>query len=218
MEIQIVSGFFGAGKTSFLNKYLPLLDGRTAVIQNEYGDIPLERDLLRENVRVRDLYAGCICCSLALDLRREIQELTEGYRPDRIIIEPSGVGKLSDVVGACMRTDIVKSIKGIVLVDLASFEGYAEDLGTFYLDQIQHAGLLLFSHLDRINGGKKRALIDKVRAYAPAALFYGDDPREMDSGRLLGLIRSSPDLKEDPQSPADGRWKTILNRGRVKNA
>ena len=101
MDIEIISGFLGAGKTTFLNQYLPLLSGKTAVIENEFGDVGLDGDLIREKVPVRELYAGCICCTLAIDFRQSIREIAETYQPDRIVIEPSGIGKLSDVIKAC---------------------------------------------------------------------------------------------------------------------
>ena len=89
MEIQIVSGFLGAGKTTFINQYLPLLEGRTVVIENEFGDIGLDGGMMPEDVPVKELYSGCICCSLAIDFRKGIREIAETFRPDRIVIEPS---------------------------------------------------------------------------------------------------------------------------------
>ena len=106
MEIQIVSGFLGAGKTTFLNKYLPLLGGNTVVIENEFGDVGLDGELIQGDLPVKELYAGCICCSLALDFQKGIKELAEQFHPDRIVIEPSGVGRLTDVVKACGRAKV----------------------------------------------------------------------------------------------------------------
>ena len=100
MEIQVISGFLGAGKTTFLNQYLPVLKGKTVVIENEFGDVGLDGELIQEDVPVREIYAGCICCSLALDFRKGIKELKEQFSPDQLVIEPSGVGRLSDIVQA----------------------------------------------------------------------------------------------------------------------
>ncbi len=91
MDIEIVSGFLGAGKTTFLNQYLPLLTGKTVVVENEYGEIGLDGDLIQSDIPVKELYAGCICCSLAVDFRNGIREIARQYQPDRIVIEPSGV-------------------------------------------------------------------------------------------------------------------------------
>ena len=103
MDIEIVSGFLGAGKTTFLKQYLPLLTGKTVVIENEYGEIGLDGDLIQSDIPVKELYAGCICCSLAVDFRNGIREIVRQYQPDRIVIEPSGVGKLSDIVKVCEK-------------------------------------------------------------------------------------------------------------------
>ena len=127
MEVQIVSGFLGAGKTTFLNKYLPLLKGKTVVIENEFGDVGLDGELIQGDIPVKELYAGCICCSLALDFQKGIKELTEQFHPDRIVIEPSGVGRLTDVVKACDRAREKEGIdlritKLIVISDITEFE------------------------------------------------------------------------------------------------
>ena len=86
MEIQIISGFLGAGKTTFLNKYLPLLPGKTAVVENEFGEVGLDGVLIQEDIPVTELSAGCICCSLAIGLNDGIVEIAERFNPDRIII------------------------------------------------------------------------------------------------------------------------------------
>lgn len=193
MEIQIISGFYGTGKTTFLNKYLPLLGGKTVVILNEFGEISLDEDLIQNGTPVRELYAGCICCSLAPILRKEIQTAVSEHRPDRLIIEPSGIGKLSDIAGVCVAE---MDTETIVLVDLPTFEECAESLGTFYLDQIRYAGLLLFSGLDGIGDEQQADLVERVRAYNPDALFYKGDWRELDRDGLLALTRSIPVYKD----------------------
>ena len=156
MEIQIVSGFLGAGKTTFLNKYLSLLGGNTVVIENEFGDVGLDGELIQGDLPVKELYAGCICCSLALDFQKGIKELAEQFHPDRIVIEPSGVGRLTDVVKACGRAKEKEGIdlritKFIVILDITEFEDYIDGFGAFYLDQIQNAGLILLSHLEQVS-------------------------------------------------------------------
>ena len=115
MDIEIVSGFLGAGKTTFLKQYLPLLTGKTVVIENEYGEIGLDGDLIQSDIPVKELYAGCICCSLAVDFRNGIREIVRQYQPDRIVIEPSGVGKLSDIVKVCEK---VRDRDGVELLSL----------------------------------------------------------------------------------------------------
>jgi len=141
MNIQIVSGFLGSGKTTFLNRYMTCLQGRVAVIENEFGPAGLDAQLLGEEVPVKEISAGCICCSMAMDFQQGIAEVEQKYHPDYLLIEPSGVGRLSDVVKAC--TDQGYSVDQLItMVDLSSYEDYAQAFGEFYLDQIRGANLL----------------------------------------------------------------------------
>ena len=131
MDIEIISGFLGAGKTTFLNKYLPALSGKTVVIENEFGEIGLEGDLIRTDVPVREIYAGCICCSLSADFRNGIREIAEQFHPDRIVIEPSGVGRLSDIIKVCEKVRDKDGIdirirRKIVVLDGGSYEEYID--------------------------------------------------------------------------------------------
>lgn len=202
MEIQIVSGFLGAGKTTFLNQYLPLLEGKTVVIENEFGDIGLDGVLIQEDVPVRELYSGCICCSLAVDFREGIREIADMFRPDQIVIEPSGVGKLSDIVNACVQAKERDGVdltvtKLITIVDLAGFEEYVEEFGAFYRDQIKTAGLLMLSNLDEVSAKEKERLIEKARQINPRAMIYEADWRKMQQDALLELVHMSADYEEE---------------------
>ena len=204
MEVQIVSGFLGAGKTTFLNKYLPLLKGKTVVIENEFGDVGLDGELIQGDIPVKELYAGCICCSLALDFQKGIKELTEQFHPDRIVIEPSGVGRLTDVVKACGRAKEKEGIdlritKLIVILDITEFEDYIDGFGAFYLDQIQNAGLILLSHLEQVSKEEKNRLISEIREVNPDAVIYEDDWRKMEGAALLELLDMSEDYENDPE-------------------
>ncbi|MGF0033299.1 CobW family GTP-binding protein [Bariatricus sp. SGI.154] len=220
MDIQIVSGFLGAGKTTFLNKYLPLLDGNTVVIENEFGEVGLDGDLIQGDIPVKELYAGCICCSLAIDFRRGIKEIVEWYQPDRIVIEPSGVGRLSDIVTACARAKVKEKIdlritKLIAIVDLPSYEEYKDGFGAFYQDQIQHARLLLLSNLDQISPEEKKRLVNELKTDNPKAIIYEDDWRFMDGEALLELVNLAEDYEDAPEEvsvpalPADRVFASI---------
>ncbi len=223
MEVQIVSGFLGAGKTTFLNQYLPTLSGRTVVIENEFGDVGLDGELIQGELPVKELYAGCICCSLAMDFRKGIKEIWEQYHPEQIVIEPSGVGRLSDIVGACTRAKEREGIplritKLISVVDLALFEEYIDGFGAFYLDQIQHARLLLLSNLDQMPQEEKDRQITRLRELNPAAILYEDDWRKMDLDALRELVKFSSDYEDDPEEigrgavPADKVFSSISVR------
>ncbi len=150
--IHIVSGFLGAGKTSFINKWLPLLEGKVCLIENEFGEICIDSAYFDQEIQIKEIYAGCICCSLVGDFRNGIMELYKRYTPDHLIIEPSGVSNLSDVIEVCNRImDENKkeiSIGSIVtLVEYDAFLDYEAHFGNFYTDQIKHTSMVLLSHL-----------------------------------------------------------------------
>lgn len=206
MEIQVISGFLGAGKTTFLNQYLLVLKGKTVVIENEFGDVGLDGELIQEDVPVREIYAGCICCSLALDFRKGIKELKEQFSPDQLVIEPSGVGRLSDIVQACNKAREKEGIdltitKLITIVDIKSFEEYREDFGAFYLDQIRHAGLILLSNLEGLEQEEKLRLIKEIRQENPAAVIYDGDYRKLSDSELQDLISEVPDYEMSSEAP-----------------
>ncbi len=223
MEIQIVSGFLGAGKTTFLNQYLPALGGRTAVIENEFGDIGLDGELLQGDLPVKELLAGCICCSLSLDFRRGIKEIWEQYHPQRIVIEPSGVGRLSDIVKACNQAKEKEGIdlritKLIAIVDISLFEEYIDGFGAFYLDQIEHAGLLLLSNIDRLPRKELARQTACLQEVNPDALIYEGDWRQMDPETLRDLVDMVSDYEDDPEEiaietvPADRVFSSVIVR------
>ncbi|MEG1716901.1 MAG: GTP-binding protein [Lachnospiraceae bacterium] len=204
MEIQIVSGFLGAGKTTFLNQYLSILKGKTVVIENEFGDVGLDGSLIQGDIPVREIYAGCICCSLAMDFQKGIKEIYETFKPDRIVIEPSGVGRLSDIIKACNRAKEKENIdiqvtKLVAIVDFDSFEEYEEGFGAFYMNQIQHARLLLFSNTALVSKERKRMIISRLQAENPKAILYEGDFRQLDSEILKKLVDMSEDYASNPE-------------------
>lgn len=194
MDIEIVSGFLGAGKTTFLNQYLPLLSGKTVVIENEYGDVGLDGDRIQSDIPVKELYAGCICCSLAVDFRNGIREIARQYQPDRIVIEPSGVGKLSDIVKVCEKVRDrdgveLEVIRRIALLDGSSYEEYVDGFGAFYLDQIQQAQIIFCSQIEELTEEKKAWIRDDIRKRNPDAVIYEGDFRKLEGEELLRLLK-----------------------------
>lgn len=202
MEIQIVSGFMGAGKTTFLNQYMPALEGKTIVIQNELGEIRLDAKRVDKDIPVCEITAGCICCEMALAFQEEIAEIAQKYHPDRILIEPSGIGRLSDVMKACLRARDKNNIdlkvtKIITIVDLSCFEDDLESLGLMYQEQIQRARLLLVSHTEELSKEEKKRLLEKLREENPWAVIYKDDFRMLGRAGLIALISMIKDYEEE---------------------
>ena len=155
-EITIIAGFLGAGKTTLIKKLLtgPLKGTKIALIENDYGDINVDGAFLEETgVKMEEIMSGCICCTLAGDFSRALLELKKTYRPDRIIIEPSGVGRLSDVVRAVESvtndpSSNMELFSTLTVVDATIFDMIYDTFGEFYRDQIQTAGTVYLSHTD----------------------------------------------------------------------
>lgn len=208
MDIQIISGFLGTGKTTFLNKYLPLLPGLTAVVENEFGEVGLDGALLQDDIPVKELSAGCICCTLALDLAEGIVEIANRYNPDRILIEPSGIGKLSDVMNACEKAKDkidIKITKRIVLVDACDCEAFVEDFGQFYSNQIEYANIVFLSNV--VDAAEEEILGAKtcIRKLNPEGIIYEGDFRELDEQELIALLEMAetidPELVKNDEDP-----------------
>lgn len=220
MDIQIVTGFLGAGKTTFLNKYLPSLPGKTVVIENEFGDVGIDGSLIPTEVPVHEIYAGCICCSLAIDFRKGIKEIAEEYEPDHIVIEPSGIGRLSDIVKACIiareREKIDLEItKLIAVVDIEAFEDYLDGFGKFYLDQIKHAKLIMLSNIDAVEAEKKYQVVKELKSLNPEAVIYDGDWRLLEGKEILDMVSAVSDyeekehITETPALPADRVFSSL---------
>ncbi len=214
MKIQIVSGFLGAGKTTFLNRYISCLSKQVAVIENEFGKTGLDAGLIAGNIPVKEMNAGCICCSMAMNFREGIQQLEKQYNLDYILIEPSGVGRLSDIVKACVDEGYQVD-KLITMLDLSSYEAYAEAFGEFYLDQIACARLILPTNLEKVDPKSKEILLEKLHKQNPKACIYEGDWRDMDDEALLELVEMSsgydltPDQMVHHAPPADKIFSSV---------
>lgn len=195
INLNIVSGFLGAGKTTFLKKIIPNIKGKIALIENEFGDIGIDGDLLDNKLPIREIYAGCICCSLVQDFKKSIEELALIYRPDHILIEPSGVGNLSDIVKICKKisenSDFNIRINHLItIVDVSSFDDYLEDFGKFYLDQIQNANTIFLSHLDKIDNTKVEEVISKIKLNNEKAFIINDDWYSYDGEKIIEILNA----------------------------
>lgn len=191
VNINIISGFLGAGKTTFLKKILPNIDGKIAIIENEFGDTGLDGILLNSdsNIPVREISSGCICCSLATDLKNSIEDLIVNYSPNHIFIEPSGVASLSDILKLFKKfSDKSFSIKLnyiITIVDALSYEDSLESFGAFYMDQIVNAKAIFLSHQKTLDSHKIESLISELKQHNPNALIFTDNWLEIDDTHLI---------------------------------
>ena len=152
MKIDIISGFLGAGKTTFIKRLLDtdLKNEKVVLIENEYGEISVDTDLLSDTkIEIKELSQGCICCSLAGDFSKSLKEIIEKFNPDRIIIEPSGVGKLTDIVAAVNDAGYQDDINSLVcMVDAKKAKMYDKNFGEFFVDQIKNAHTVILSRTD----------------------------------------------------------------------
>ncbi len=173
-DIYIVSGFLGAGKTTWIQKMLKesFQGQRVVLIENDFGQASVDAAILKhQGVEVREISSGCICCSLAGDFVRAITEILNCFAPDVLLIEPSGVGKLSDVVRACHDNAVQALLHlagGMTVVDATRFALYMENFGEFYEDQIQQADVILVSHLNSSaqKGEDVRLAVEKINPHA----------------------------------------------------
>ena len=152
LKIDIVSGFLGAGKTTFIERLLKtkLKDEKVVLIENEYGEVSVDTDILKDTkIEIRELSQGCICCSLVGDFSKSLKAIIDTYNPDRILIEPSGVGKLSDIIKAVAETGLQENVNSLVcLVDAKKAKMYERNFGEFFVDQIESAHTVILSRTD----------------------------------------------------------------------
>lgn len=153
MVVQIISGFRGSGKTTFLNQCIEQIKGKTAVIQNDFGAQVVDRENVEGSLIYEEIGEGCICCGMALEFEEKMRRIAMEDCPDRIFIEASGFGKLSDVVKVCTQLKEKEHLEMVIgpnvtVVDIGMVEAYASGLGEFYVDQIEHADVILVNNID----------------------------------------------------------------------
>ncbi len=150
-KIDIISGFLGAGKTTLIKKLIEsdLKKERLAIIENEFGEVSIDGDLLKgTNIDMKEISSGCICCSLVGDFKEAIKEIVKKYSPDRILIEPSGVAKLSDIIKSCKEIENIKIDNIYTVIDVLNYNSYLNNFGEFYKDQIKKAEIIIASRRD----------------------------------------------------------------------
>jgi len=201
-KIDIVSGFLGAGKTTLINKLIheAYAGEKLVLIENEFGDIGIDGDFLQEaGVQITEMNSGCICCSLVGDFSRALEQVVRDFTPDRVLIEPSGVGKLSDVIRA-VRDAHVKDVvlnSFTVVVDVNKCKMYMKNFGEFFNDQIEHAGCILFSHTDVTTEKKLSEAMALVREYNPKAQLITTPAAKLTGKDLLTAMENRTSLADE---------------------
>ncbi len=199
LKIDIISGFLGAGKTTLIKKLLSsVLKGQKIVlIENEFGDIGIDGGFLKEaGVQINEMNSGCICCSLVGDFKKALNKVYEEYSPDRIVIEPSGVGKLSDVLQAVLSAELPNSeISSLTaVVDAKKCKMYMKNFGEFYKNQIEQAKCVILSHTKGIDGAKLDYCLETVKSLNPSAVIVTTDWDELSGEKIFDAMNNTSSL------------------------
>ena len=199
-KIDIFSGFLGAGKTTLIKKLIQEAFGgeKLVLIENEFGEIGIDGGFMREaGIQVNELNSGCICCSLVGDFREALKQVVDTYHPDRILIEPSGVGKLSDVTRA------VESVADHLPVELDSFvtvadvnkvKLYMKNFGEFYNDQVSHASCIILSRTGKASDEKIAAAVELLQQKNPTATIVTTDWMALNGKQIVSVMDGKRDL------------------------
>jgi len=198
-KIDIISGFLGAGKTTFIKKLLEeaIAGEKVVLIENEFGEIGIDGGFLQDSgIEIREMNSGCICCSLVGDFGRSLSEVLSKYAPDRVIIEPSGVGKLSDVMKAVcdVAGEIDVALNGsVTVVDAQKCKMYMKNFGEFFNNQIESAGTIVLSRTDVADADKVAASVELIREKNPKAAIITTPISKLTGVQLLEIIEKPAD-------------------------
>ena len=202
-KIDIISGFLGAGKTTLIKKLLKeaYADEQVVLIENEFGEIGIDGGFLKEaGIQIREMNSGCICCSLVGDFGTSLKEVVDKYHPDRILIEPSGVGKLSDVIKAVQGVqgdvDIVLNSYTTV-VDAKKCKLYMRNFGEFFNNQVEYAGAIIMSRTDIIDEKKAQQAMELLRGINAKAAIITTPIEKLDGKKILEVMEKPVSLEEE---------------------
>ena len=202
-KIDIISGFLGAGKTTLIKKLLKeaYADEQVVLIENEFGEIGIDGGFLKEaGIQIREMNSGCICCSLVGDFGTSLKEVVDKYHPDRILIEPSGVGKLSDVIKAVQGVqgdvDIVLNSYTTV-VDAKKCKMYMRNFGEFFNNQVEYAGAIIMSRTDIVDEEKAMQSMELLRSLNKKAAIITTPIENLDGKKLLEVMENPVSLEQE---------------------
>ncbi len=202
-KIDIISGFLGAGKTTFIKKLLQeaIADEQVVLIENEFGEIGIDGGFLKDSgIEIREMNSGCICCSLVGDFGKSLEEVLTKYKPERVIIEPSGVGKLSDVMNAVRNVakDLdVRLNSAVTVVDASKCRMYMKNFGEFFNNQVENAGTIVLSRTDVADPGKVQVDVGMLREKNASAAIVTTPISQLSGAQLLELIEKPDTMMEE---------------------
>ena len=202
-KIDMISGFLGAGKTTLIKKLLSeaFKGEQVVLIENEFGEIGIDGGFLKESgIEIREMNSGCICCSLVGDFGKSLREVVDTYHPDRILIEPSGVGKLSDVIKAVQ--DVQGDIDAVLnsfstVVDVTKCRIYRKNFGEFFSNQIEYAGAVILSRTDKAKPEKVEESVALLRELNSTAPFITTPIAQLPGEKILETMESGKTLEEE---------------------
>lgn len=202
-KIDVISGFLGAGKTTFIKRLVEgnKDKGKTIIIENEFGEIGIDGGFLKNSgIEIKEMNSGCICCSLAGDFEASLRELLEKYSPNRVIIEPSGVGKLSDVLKAVsdVEKDLpVESNSAVTVVDVKKCKMYMKNFGEFFNNQIQFANTIILSRTDLADDKKIEEAVALIKGVNPEATIVTTPLDKLSNEKIEEMLSKPIDLKSE---------------------
>ena len=198
-KVDIFSGFLGAGKTTLIKKLIAeaYAGEQLVLIENEFGEIGIDGGFMAEaGIQVNELNSGCICCSLVGDFAEALHKVVETYHPDRILIEPSGVGKLSDIIRAVQGVEGMDVNAAVAVCDAAKCKMYIKNFGEFYDDQIKHAGAIVLSRTGGIDPAKLETALALLREHNPEAVIITTPWDELDGKQIVEAIERTDTLEK----------------------
>ena len=202
-QIDVISGFLGAGKTTLIKKLLAeaLKGTKVVLIENEFGEIGVDGGFLKDaGIEIKEMNQGCICCSLVGDFRTSLAEVIEKYAPERILIEPSGVGKLSDVQRAVIEASESAGVKpgsSVAVVDASKCKIYMKNFGEFFIDQIEHAGTIILSRTQNMDEAKLEKVVEMIREHNKDAKIVTTPWDELTGKYILETFESVSSFEEE---------------------
>ena len=215
-KIDIISGFLGAGKTTFIQKMLKdvLNQEKVVLIENEFGEIGIDGGFLKDaGIEIKEMNQGCICCSLVGDFGTSLKEVIDKYHPERILIEPSGVGKLSDVIKAVADLEQKENMNDVTLnaaiavVDVSKCKMYIKNFGEFFINQVEAAGTIVLSRTQNVSEEKLNEAVALLREHNVKATIITTPWDQITGKQILEAYEGGKSLEEELLEEIGMEWR-----------